>query len=61
MGEILTKQEGRGRERKRGCKILETSGERLVEKQGDHRRETGRFSYTLLKPYVSAEYCFNKC
>ena len=44
MGEILTKQEGRGRERERGCKILETSGERLVEKQGDHRRETGRFS-----------------
>ena len=42
MGEILTKQEERGRERKRGCKILETSGERLVEKQGDHRRETGR-------------------
>jgi len=43
-GEILTKQGGRGRERERGCKILETSGERLVEKQGDHRRETGRFS-----------------
>ena len=42
MGEILTKQEGRGRERKRGCKILETSGERLAEKQGDHRRETER-------------------
>jgi len=42
MGEILTKQEGRGRERERGCKILETSGERLVEKQADHRRETGR-------------------
>ena len=32
-GEILTKQKGRGRERKRGCKILETSGERLVEKK----------------------------
>ena len=38
MGEILTKQEGRGRERKRGCKILETSGERLVEKRGVSRR-----------------------
>ena len=44
MGEILTRQEGRGRERKRRCKILETSGERLVEKQADHRRETRRFS-----------------
>jgi hypothetical protein len=44
MGEILTRQEGRGRERKRRCKILETSGERLVEKRGDLRRETGRFS-----------------
>ena len=42
MGEILTKQEERGRERKRGCKILEASEERLVEKQADHRRETGR-------------------
>ena len=42
MGEILTKQEERGRERKRGCKILETSRKRLVEKQADHRRETGR-------------------
>lgn len=42
MGEILTKQKERGRERKRGCKILETSEERLVEKQADHRRETGR-------------------
>ena len=44
MGEILTKQEERGRERKRGCKILETSEERLVEKRDDHRRETGRSS-----------------
>ena len=42
MGEILTRQKGRGRERKRRCKILETSEERLVEKQADHRRETGR-------------------
>ena len=42
MREILTKQKGRGRERKRRCKILETRGERLVEKKGDHRRETGR-------------------
>lgn len=37
-GEILTKQERRGRERKRGCKILETSGERLVEKKHVSRR-----------------------
>ena len=25
------------------------------------RRASGRSSYTLLKPNVSAEYCFNKC
>ena len=24
-------------------------------------RGSTRFSYTLLKPNVSAEYCFNKC
>ena len=38
MREILTKQKGRGRERKRRCKILETRGERLVEKIHVSRR-----------------------
>jgi len=38
MREILTKQEGRGRERKRRCKILETRGKRLVEKKHVSRR-----------------------
>ena len=38
----LCRNRNSGRERERGCKILETSGERLVEKQADHRRETGR-------------------
>ena len=34
---------------------------KLYEERVETLRRSGRFSYTLLKPNVSAEYCFNKC